>query len=115
MYAIRSYYAEGTFIQLNAITLGTEKTFNAIYSNKVLHHLTDEELKTSIKRQWEILEPDGFICHSFWKGEGSETFKGMLVNYHDEQKLKALFEEYFNLITIHPYQEFEEDDSLYFV
>ena len=42
----------------------------------------------SVKKQYEILNSDGIICHSFWKGEGSEIFKGLFVNYHNETTLK---------------------------
>jgi 2-polyprenyl-3-methyl-5-hydroxy-6-metoxy-1,4-benzoquinol methylase len=60
---------------MDASKLETELAFDGIYSNKVLHHLNNEELKNSVKRQSEILNPKGIICHSFWKGEGSEIFK----------------------------------------
>lgn len=100
------------FLNLDAITLNTDKKFDGIYSNKVLQHLTDEELRKSIIRQLDILNPGGIICHSFWKGEGSETFKGLLVNYHSNDSLTALFENYFELHSIQEYKEFEDGDSL---
>lgn len=103
---------EGRFIQLNATTLETAETFDGIYSNKVLHHLNDQELADSIKRQSEILNEGGIICHSFWKGEGSEVFKGLFVNYHSESDLKEVFEAYFEVLLIEGYKEFEENDSL---
>lgn len=103
---------DGQFIELDAITLETERKFNGIYSNKVLHHLNDSELFDSIKRQYEILNPDGIICHSFWKGEGSEIFKGLFVNYHSERDLKEIHKDYFDILSIESYMEFEEGDSL---
>ena len=102
----------GKFIDLDAVSLETELLFDGIYSNKVLHHLTNDELAKSIQRQSEILNPNGIICHSFWKGEGNETFKGMFVNYHNEKSLISVFENCFEVISIKVYQEFEEDDSL---
>ncbi|HEY9114087.1 MAG TPA: hypothetical protein VIN10_05265, partial [Bacteroidales bacterium] len=83
-----------------------------IYSNKVLHHLKDNELKLSVKRQSEILTSAGIIGHSFWKGKGSEIFKGLYVNYHDEKTLIEFFKEYFEVLSLTTYQEFEEGDSL---
>lgn len=100
------------FVQLDAITLNTDKKFDGIYSNKVLHHLKDSELKDSIKRQSEILNANGIICHSFWKGEGSEVFKGLFVNYHDEPRLREFYKKYFEIISINEYPEFEKGDSL---
>ncbi len=105
-------YPNDNFLALNAITLATEQRFNGIYSNKVLHHLTNEGLSKSIKRQAEVLHPDGIICHSFWKGEGSEQFKGMFVNYHYESDLRTFFEEKFEILSIDSYDEFETNDSL---
>ena len=102
----------GKFLELDAITLITDKKFDGIYSNKVMHHLTDNELADSIKRQYEILNPNAIICHSFWKGEGSEIFKGLFVNYHDEVNLKEFFKEYFEILSIENYKEFEDEDSL---
>ena len=103
---------KGKFLELDAITLETKEIYDGIYSNKVLHHLKDQELKESVIRQSEILNPGGIICHSFWKGTGDEIFKGLFVNYHDKQRLKALFEPGFEIILIEEYPEFEEGDSL---
>lgn len=102
----------GEFLELDASTLRTDKKFDAIYSNKVLHHLNDSELVNSVKRQYEILNPNGIICHSFWKGEGSEIFKGLFVNYHNEESLKQVFKSHFKIISVEPYNEFEHEDSL---
>jgi cyclopropane fatty-acyl-phospholipid synthase-like methyltransferase len=107
-----SNYPTGRFLELNAITLNTDEKFDGIYSNKVMHHLKDSELIDSIKRQYEVLNPHGIICHSFWKGEGSEVFKGLFVNYHTEHALKDFFEEYFEILMIERYDEFEDADSL---
>ena len=100
------------FLDLDASTLITDKKFDGIYSNKVFHHLKDNELVDSVKRQSEILNPKGIICHSFWKGKGSEIFKGLFVNYHEESNLKKVFKEYFEILSIEPYNEFEDEDSL---
>jgi len=77
-----------------------------------MHHLKDDELITSIKRQNEILNPNGIICHSFWKGEGSEVFKGLFVNYHSISMLTKVYQEYFEILSIEGYKEFDENDSL---
>ena len=105
-------YPNGEFLNLDAVTLQTNKTFDGIYSNKVLQHLNNNELADSIKRQSEILNANGVICHSFSKGEGSEIFKGLFVNYHIEKELKVFFKHYFDILSIISYAEFEEGDSL---
>jgi len=105
-------YPKGVFHQLDATTLETDRKFDGIYSNKVLHHLKNDEMTMSIKRQFEILNPGGIICHSFWKGEGSEVFKGLFVNYYNESELRISFERYFDILSIETYEEFDKDDSL---
>jgi trans-aconitate methyltransferase len=109
---LNSANPNGSFIELDAITLDTDKKFDGIYSNKVMHHLKDNELKASIKRQFDVLNTNGIICHSFWKGEGSEIFKDLFINYHTEEALKDFFEGYFEILLIESYAEFEEGDSL---
>ena len=97
---------------MDASTLDCEDRFDGIFSNKVLHHLNDEEMTQSIKRQAEIVGSGGIICHSFWKGEGSEIFKGMFVKYHTEESLKDLFSSKFEILILESYAEFDEGDSL---
>lgn len=107
-----SDHPKDEFLNLDAITLTTNKKFDGIYSNKVLQHLTDEELRKSIKRQAAILPSHGIICHSFWEGEGDEIFKGLLVNYQSEKSLSNLFETHFDILLLEAYKEFEVGDSL---
>ena len=59
-----------------------------------------------VKRQYEILNSNGIVCHSFWKGEGSEIFKGLFVNYHNEAGLREVFKNYFKILSIENYKEF---------
>lgn len=103
---------DGEFILLDAADLETDRNFDGIYSNKVLHHLSNDELSKSIKRQKDILRSSGIICHSFWKGEGDEIFKGLFVNYHIATDLKAFFEPDFEVLVMDEYAEFEANDSI---
>jgi hypothetical protein len=77
-----------------------------------MHHLKDNELSDSIRRQHEILNPGGIVCHSFWKGVGTEIFKGLFVNYHSETDLTEIHKDYFEILSIESYKEFEDADSL---
>ena len=109
---LKNKFPDGEFLELDATTLNTTHKFDGIYANKVLHHLNDEQLTQSIARQAEILKTGGIICFSFWKGEGSETFKGMFVNYHTDSDLRKFFESHFEILSISFYEEFEANDSL---
>lgn len=106
---------KGEFIALDAVSLKTDQQFDGIYSNKVMHHLPDDDLKESIQRQSDILHPKGIICHSFWRGEDSEIFKGLFVNYHEIADIKVFFEPLFEIISIAYYREFEDDDSIFLI
>ena len=111
----RKQHPDSDLIVLNAITLKTDQKFQGLYSNKVLIHLTREELKQSIKRQADILEPEGIICHSFWCGDKEENYDGLLFIYYTENQIQKLFEDSFDIIKIEKYQEMEPDDSLFII
>ena len=109
---LRIRFPQGDFLKLDASSLETEFHFDAIYSNKVLQHLTDEELEESIINQIKILNPEGLICHSFWKGNGTEDFNGMFVNNQTKDTLTTFFTKHFDILHLSSYKEFEEGDSL---
>ncbi len=109
---LQEKHPEGKFLQLDAETLATPLMFDGIYSNKVLHLLSNEALMASIQRQYEQLNPNGIVCHSFWKGEGTENYEGMSVNNHLEAGLQRFFEKHFEILLIAAYKEFEAGDSL---
>jgi ubiquinone/menaquinone biosynthesis C-methylase UbiE len=109
---LKKKYPNEKFLHLDARYLKTELSFEGIYSNKVLHHLKDDELASSIKSQLGVLEDGGIICHSFWIGEGSEIFKGMYVNYQNKESLTKVFSSSFEIICLNTYKEFEDNDSI---
>jgi len=108
----RKQHPNSDLVELNAITLKTNRKFNGLYSNKVLIHLTREELKQSIMRQADILEPEGIICHSFWRGDKVENYDGLLFIYYSVEQLQTLFKDSFDIIKIEKYKEMEPFDSL---
>lgn len=109
---LKQKFPKGRFIEVDAVTLILTNQFDAIYSNKVLHHLTDDELRISIINQCKALVENGIICHTFWRGNGTENFKGMFVNNHQQADLNQFFGEKFEILTIENYQEFEQNDSI---
>lgn len=112
---LRASFPEEEFLLLDASTLNCDLKFDAVYSNKVLHHLEDENLEASIKRQAEILKPGGIVCHTFWKGEDSEIYNELFVNYHSDTGLRELFEPCFDPMLIKYYPEFEAGDSILYI
>jgi len=104
-------HCEGSFlwflVDLNQV--------DAIYSNKVLHHLSDSELASSIERQSAVLTKQGVVLHSFWYGDRVEEFSGMMFYYRDEEFLKSVFSPFFDIVRMERYTEIEDDDSLLLV
>ena len=102
---------DADLLNIDAVTLRTDRTFDAIYSNKVLHHLTDEELGSSFMNQYEILNSDGIVCHSFWKGKGEENYHGLLFNYHLEEEAEEWLGSGFETLLMMEYKESANGDS----
>lgn len=102
-----------SFLTLNAEQLQLSETFDCIYSNKVLQHLSKESLKKSIYQQTKLLSINGIIAHSFWIGEGTEVINGLLFTYYRQEELVEILSEHFEILDTLSYQEFEEGDSLF--
>ncbi len=69
-------YSEGEFDNLT-LPLCIYRSFDAIYSNKVLHHLEDEHWRFH-QATHEILNPGGVVCHTFWKGKIQKPTRAFL-------------------------------------
>ena len=109
----RQEHADADLLLLDAVTLATARRFDAIYSNKVLHHLTRAELAASFERQRAVLNDAGLLLHSFWYGTGEETIHGLRFTYYTEVTLRAVLDDGFEVVALERYQEMEEGDSLY--
>ncbi|MFW5644494.1 MAG: class I SAM-dependent methyltransferase [Bacteroidota bacterium] len=98
---------------LDAHQININRKFDCIFSNKTLHHLSKKELRESILRQHEILNPGGIILHSFWEGDREEVLSGLLFVYYRKKYLEELFSRTFTLISSDIFSEVFEDDSIY--
>lgn len=98
---------------LDAVTIDTDRRFDCVYSNKVLHHLSDAELAQSLERQSRVLNPDGVAMHSFWYGSGEEDFHGLRSVSRTEDDLRRLLSPSFDVLKMERYREFEDGDSIY--
>jgi len=103
------------FIKLDAISIKSDKTYDCIFSNKVLHHLTKEELEKSFKRQQKVIKSNGIFAHTFWIGDKEFTMEGMLFVYHNREKLLSIISHYFTILERYDYKEFEDGDSIFIV
>jgi len=108
-------HPDADLIHLDAVTLKTKRKFDCIYSNKVLHHITTSELKKSIKKQKQLLNTEGMLLHSFWRGDLDEDYNGLRFVYYTRDELINYFENDFKIIDIQPYKEMEDNDSIYII
>ena len=106
---------EADLLQLDAINIETDRKFHCIYSNKVLHHLTKDELNLSLKRQEEILLRNGILFHTFWEGKNEEEYHGLRFVYYSIDELTKIFERNLEIIEIKKYKEMKNDDSIYVI
>lgn len=90
---------------LDAITFIAEKTFNCIFSNKLLQHLTDDEIARSLARQHEALSPGGIIAHTLWATEASD------IAQHSESII-GMIEAQFKVLALYTFDAFLPADSL---
>lgn len=100
-------------IQLNAITMDIARQFNCIYSNKVLHHFSDDELRLSFAAQAKCLNDGGLVFHSFWYGDKMEEIMDMRFYYRQPKQLSVLLGDNFKMIESAIYTEMEKDDSFW--
>ncbi len=105
-------------IVLDAVDVNINCTFDCIYSNKVLQHLSKEDFVKSLNSQCARLSTNGIIFATLWSGEYHEEFEfdGQLrFVYYDETTLKKLIPKGLELEQLTYYSEFEPNDSLIIV
>jgi len=111
----RANHSTSNTLKLDAITIKTERKFDAIYSNKVLQHLHPKEIETSIATQAIRLNNNGLICHSLWKGDGEETYGDTHCTYYQPKLFESILAKYFDIIEIQTYREMEDEDSFWVI
>ena len=109
----RNNHPEADLLLLDATRMDTDRTFDGIYSNKVLHHLTREALTTSLRRQKAVLNDGGLALHTFWYGAGDDEHHGLRFTYYTEPDLRAAVCDGFDVVALESYQEMTDGDSLY--
>jgi len=109
----RSTHAEADLLVLDAESIETDRLFDCIYSNKVLHHLTKLDLERSFKRQKKVITDGGLLMHSFWLGRGEEDYDGLRFIYYTEEEILSIAGPSFKAVEINRYTEIEDNDSFY--
>ena len=100
-------------LNIDAAILDIDISYRAIYSNKVLQHLSRDEIRQSFSRQSVVLEPGGIAMHSFWAGTGEERHNGLLFGYYSEKEIREIVEPHFEILEMNRYNEMKAGDSIY--
>jgi SAM-dependent methyltransferase len=117
----RAAHPDADLLLLDAAKLDTDRRFDGIYSNKVLIHLTREQVRRSLRRQAEMLNEGGVLLHSFWYGEAEEEFSGLRFLQYTEASFAQVVEPDgpgligLEIAESERYAEMEANDSIYFV
>ncbi|RKF17409.1 class I SAM-dependent methyltransferase [Alginatibacterium sediminis] len=111
----RAAFPHLSFLKLNATQLDLNERYECIFSNKVLHHLSQTQLQHSLQQQSKILDSKGLIAHSFWLGDEDQHMHGMLFSYYKIEQLRAVISENFEILSVWKYSEFERDDSAFII
>ena len=106
---------EADLMLLDAVTLETDRRFDCIFSNKVLHHLQREELEESVPRQAEVLSEGGLLAHALWYGNKVEEHGGLHFQYYVESDLEELFGNHFEIVLMERYEELDPGDSIFVI
>lgn len=104
---------QADLLSLDAVAIKTNRQFDCIYSNKVLHHLNQTELKESLQRQKDVLCSGGLAFHSFWCGDHTEEHHGLRFTYYTEVSLTNLIDSAWEILLMERYAEMDVDDSIY--
>jgi len=109
----KARFPEGEFIILDAVSLKSDKKYDGIYSCKVYQHFELDLIEKSLKNQFELLNENGVIAHSFWIGD--TVFEGgdMKAIYHNKDRLLSLIRDRFTILEEIEYEEFEPNDSVF--
>ncbi|WP_346898400.1 class I SAM-dependent methyltransferase [Clostridium sp. UBA7503] len=101
-------------LPIDATMMNTERKFDCIYSNKVLHHLTKKDFIKSLKLQKNNLNNKGIIFMTLWNGEYREEimFDGEIrFTYYLENDIREIVKNDYDIVTIETYNEFEEHEN----
>lgn len=99
-------------MRLDAVTIDTDRRFDAIYSNKVLHHLSVPDLHESLQRQAKVVRPGGFLLHGLWAGTTEEHGGGLPDMRYMPDTLDSVVPDTLEIIECTFYAEMHPADSL---
>ncbi len=103
---------------LDAVDINLANKFDCIYSNKVLQNLTKDDFIKSLSKQHEHLNTNGIIFMTLWHGRHDEMLlmdDTLRITYYEENDIKELTNDLFEITKLERYTELEENDSILIV
>ena len=100
---------------LDVKKMDINRKFDCIYSNKVLQHLTKKECFKLLKIQKNLLNPGGLLFHSFWYGDKTEEYDGLLFISYKINEIKNNVKDEYKILKTQRYKEFKKNDSFYMI
>ncbi|MBC8374858.1 MAG: class I SAM-dependent methyltransferase [FCB group bacterium] len=108
-------HPDADVFQLDAVTMDTPRRFDAIYSNKVLQHLSMDVCRQSLAVQHGVLNEGGLVLHALWYGTEYEEFGDLGFQQYTEESFADLLDGRFEILESKIFTEMEKDDSIAFV
>jgi len=108
----RALESSADVLVLDAVNIDTERRFDAIYSNKVMQHLSKRDARQSLTAQHRALNSGGIALHSLWFGDKLEEHHGLLFQQYTAESFSELLDEQFEVLESKLYAEMAADDSL---
>lgn len=108
-------HPDADLVLLDAVTMKIDRKFDGIYSNKVLNHLSNEQLAESLTNQAEVLNEGGILLHTFWYGDKEEDLPGLHFTYYTKKTFRQWVGDEYEVLESVRYAEMEADDSIYFL
>jgi len=105
-------HPQADVLVLDAINIKTDRRFDAIYSNKVLQHLSKSEAEQSMTAQHKVLNVGGIAYHALWFGDKCEEFEGLKFQQYTEHSFTEILQGQFEIIDTNIYTEMESNDSI---
>lgn len=105
--------SDADLITLDPVDLDTNRKFDSVFSNKVLHQMKESELNSSLKNQLKLLNIGGMAIHSFWSGNKEEDHHGLKWIYYTEESLSRQIPDEFEIVDMKTYKDRIDHDSIY--
>lgn len=108
-------HTDADLITLDPVELNTDRKFDSVFSNKVLHQMTESDLVVSLQNQIKLLNVGGFAIHSFWSGAKQEDHHGLKWVYYTKESLSKLIPDEYEISEMNTYKDRIDHDSIYIV